>query len=116
MKNKSKLLILLLTLALLCGAFVFATGAVEETAVTVTDSKTLAEQWNAAENETVRLGTDITYTGATLTLASGKKTLDLDGHTLTVGDTALLTSAGDLTVKNGTIIMGNAIAVQATGG
>lgn len=117
MKTKSKLLILLLTLALLCGAFVFMTSA-ETTTTTVSSSEDLATAWGAAaDGDTISIGADFTYSGSTLNLEAGKTlTLDLDGHTLTVGDTAFLTSAGNLTVKNGTIVMGNAIAIQTTGG
>ena len=115
MKLKSKLLILLFTLALLCGAFVLMTSAATETSVPAAD---LADKWNAAEDgDTLTLSEDITYTGETLTLASGKTlTLDLGDHTLTGADATLISSAGTLTVKNGKIVVGSASAVAATGG
>ena len=98
MKTKSKILVLVLTLALLCGAVALVTSAATETSVTAGD---LADKWNAAEDgDTLTLSEDITYTGETLALAAGKTlTLDLGGHTLTGADATLLSSAGALTVK-----------------
>ena len=115
MKTKSKILVLILMLALLCGAVALVTSAATETSVTAGD---LADKWNAAEDgDTLTLSEDIKYTGETLALAAGKTlTLDLGGHTLTGADATLLSSAGALTVKNGNIVMGKASAVATTGG
>ena len=115
MKTKSKILVLILTLALLCGAVALVTSAATATSVTAGD---LADKWNAAQDgDTLTLSENITYTGETLALAAGKTlTLDLGGHTLTGADATLLSSAGTLTVKNGKIVMGKASAVATTGG
>ncbi len=115
MKTKSKILVLILTLALLCGAVALVTSAATATSVTAGD---LADKWNAAEDgDTLTLSENITYTGETLALAAGKTlTLDLGGYTLTGADATLLSSAGTLTVKNGKIVMGKASAVATTGG
>ena len=107
MKLKSKLMILVLTLALLCGAVALIASA-ETTGTVVSTPEELTAAWT--NGGTFTLANDITYTGGTLTLPSEKTlTLDLGGHKLTYTGTAatFLQSTSNLIVKNGTITVGN---------
>ena len=121
MKLKSKLMILVLTLALLCGAIALIASA-ETTGTVVSTPEEFANAWT--NGGTFTLANDITYTGGTLTLPSGKTlTLDLGGHTLTSpgSETAasvfLNSASANLTVKNGTISVSNkAKAFNINGG
>ena len=121
MKTKSKILVLILTLALLCGAIALIASA-ETTGTVVSTPEELTNAWT--NGGTFTLANDITYTGGTLTLPSGKTlTLDLGGHTLTSpgsetdASTFLNSTSANLTVKNGTISVSNkARAFNISGG
>ena len=118
MKLKSKLMILVLTLALLCGAIALIASA-ETTGTVVSTPEELTAAWTAtsANGGTITLANDITYTGEMLNLPEGRPTLTLDlgGHTLTYTGTSATflqsksssSPQNNLIVENGTITVGN---------
>lgn len=115
LKKKGSLLLLLLVTAVLCAAFVLVASA-ESADGTVTDvtADTLAAAWSAAESgDTLRLTADGTYAGDKLSLPAGKTlTLDLGGYTLTAskaGIGSVISSEGNITVKNGTLTVGEGV-------
>ena len=116
MKLKSKLMILVLTLALLCGAVALIASA-ETTGTVVSTPEELTAAWTtiAKNGGTITLKNDIEYSNTLEMPESGNTmTLDLGGHKLTYTGTADIfmdvkawsNRTYTLTVKNGTISVG----------
>ena len=129
MKTKSKILVLILTLALLCGAIALIASA-ETTGTVVSTPEELTAAWTtiAKNGGTITLKNDIEYPNTLEMPENGRTmTLDLGGHKLTYTGTADIfmdvkawsRSEYTVTVKNGTISVGakvKAIRVFNEGG
>ena len=127
MKLKSKLMILVLTLALLCGAVALIASA-ETTGTVVSTPEELTAAWTtiAKNGGTITLKNDIEYPDTLAMPESGNTmTLDLGGHKLTYTGTAdrfmdvekWSNRTYTLTVKNGTISVGGKVrAIRVTNG
>ena len=127
MKLKSKLMILVLTLALLCGAIALIASA-ETTGTVVSTPEELTAAWTtiAKNGGTITLKNDIEYPDTLVMPEKGNTmTLDLGGHKLTyTGSSAIFMDvekwAGTpytVTVKNGTISVGGKVkAIRVANG
>ena len=127
MKLKSKLMILVLTLALLCGAIALIASA-ETTGTIVSTPEELTAAWTtiAQNGGTITLKNDIEYPDTLVMPEKGNTmTLDLGGHKLTyTGSSAIFMDvekwAGTpytVTVKNGTISVGEKVkAIRVANG
>ena len=90
MKTKSKILVLILTLALLCGAVALIASA-EATGTVVSTPEELTAAWTATSTNggTITLKNDIEYPNTLEMPEKGNTmTLDLGGHKLTYTGTA----------------------------
>ena len=127
MKTKSKILVLILTLALLCGAVALIASA-ETTGTVVSTPEELTAAWTATSTNggTITLKNDIEYPNTLEMPEKGNTmTLDLGGHKLTYTGTAdrfmdvekWSNRTYTLTVKNGTISVGGKVtAIRVSNG
>ena len=127
MKTKSKILVLILTLALLCGAIALIASA-ETTGTVVSTPEELTAAWTATSTNggTITLKNDIEYPNTLEMPENGNTmTLDLGGHKLTYTGTAdrfmdvekWSNRTYTLTVKNGTISVGGKVtAIRVSNG